>query len=80
VIVNNEEFDWFGYILLRAQWQRFTPRSQKHIEKPKKKLRDPIFIEYHMGRVSRTELCRHCCVQDSAYYHLLVEKGEIFAD
>jgi len=77
---NNEQLDIFGYILLRTQLQRFTPRTRKSTVQVEAKPSDPIFHEYRIGRVSGSELCRHFGKPDDVLHRLLVEKGELFGD
>ena len=78
--VVDKQFEDLIFILFRTQFQRLTPRGNKCVEEPKVNPRDPVFIEYHKGRISRTELCRHFGVHDSAIIQLLVEEGELFHD
>lgn len=71
-------FEMFTYVLLRAQWQRITPRYKHADAQPPLTRSDPVFADFRKGKVSSSELCRYFNIPDRVLIKLLVEKGELF--
>lgn len=82
--MKDDELDEFlGHILLRVQWQKFTPRNKNKKSSSTKQtttLGDPILKQYREGKISKSEICRYLNVDEKDLFKKLVEMGELFGD
>jgi len=80
-MTDEELEEFFEHILLRIQWQKFSPRTNKRLEtKTVCEPADPVLKKYRDGKISKAEVCRYLGINEKDLLRTLVRMGELFGD